>query len=182
MLIFLLDAGVLYAQPDDGEEVVFIREYREYGWKEYGTDAVKLPRPIQTVVDFYLVEYRLNANKLTINKLTASRSPTRTALFNAALSRAQRHATQKILSTANPDIIQQLCNGNTVVVDDGFHLNVTLNKPNVSKSFRWNGNYVNELAALLDVVNKASPEKYKFYESSQQEAFKQSLLRITGTP
>ncbi|GAB2859748.1 hypothetical protein GCM10027044_20020 [Hymenobacter ruber] len=106
----------------------------------------------------------------------------RTELFNTSLSRTQRQTKERILSTANPNVIQQQCSSNTATVDDGFHLDVTITKPNISKSFRWNGNYVNELAALLDVINEVSPEKYKFYESSQKEAFKQSLLRNTDTP
>ena len=181
-LIFLLFVGCVYAHQTAKEEIVFIREYREYGWKEYGADAVKLPRPIQTLVDFYLVEYRLDANHLTIAKLSASHPPVRTALFTALLSRAQRRATQKMLRTADLETIQQQCNANTITVDDGFHLDIMLTKPSDSKSFRWDGNYVSELVAFVDMVNNVSPRKYKFYESGKQEAFKQSLLHRADAP
>lgn len=106
LLIFLLNTGNAYVQQADKEEVIFIREYREYGWKEYDADGAKLLRPIQNLVGFYLVEYRLDTTRLTITQLSASRPPVRTELSNVLPSKAQRRAAQKVLSNANPDIIQ----------------------------------------------------------------------------
>lgn len=182
LLIFLFVVDCVHANQGSKEEIVFIRKYREYGWKEYGADGVRFPHPIQTLVDFYLVEYRLDATHLTLTKMSASRPPVRTVLLTVSLNRVQRRAAQKGLRTANPSLIQQQCNSNTVIIDDGFHLNVTLTKSDTSQSFSWDGNYVRELVEFLDVINEVSPEKYRFYKSGQQEAFKQSLLHATENP
>jgi hypothetical protein len=177
LLVFLFAVGYADASNLKKEEVIFIREYREYGWKEYDANAVRLPRPIQTLIDFYLVEYRLNATHLTITKISKSQPSIRTLIFTTSLSRTQQRAMQKIFSNINPNLIQHKCNSNTTIVDDGFHLDVTLTKSNETKSFIWNGNYVDELILFVDVINRISPEKYRFYELDKQDIFKQSLTR-----
>lgn len=182
LLTFLLVAGHTYAYQTRKEAVVFVREYREYGWKEYGSDSVKLAHPVQTLVDFYLVEYRLTSTHLTISKVSASHPAIHSVLVTAALNQAQRQAMQQVLRTTDPILIQQRCSGSPLVVDDGFRLDVTLTKLNTSKTFSWSGNYVRELVEFLNVVNELSPKKYRFYEPGQQEAFKQSLLRASDAP
>jgi hypothetical protein len=181
LLNLLLATICVYSYQTGKDEVIFVREYREYGWKEYDANAVKLSRPIQTLADFYLVEYRLDASHLTISKLSATNPPKRTMLFSSTLNRAQRQATQQALRTAVPALIQQQCNTSSIV-DDGFHLDVTLTKLGMRKSFRWNGNYVQELLAFVDVITEVSPKKYRFYEPNQKEAFKESLLHANDTP
>ena len=181
LLSFFLVKSAYAYQVSQGD-VVFIREYREYGWKKYGADGVKLLHPIQLLVDFYLVEYRLDATHLTITKMSAAHPSARTILATTSLSQTQRQAMQQGLRKANPSLIEQQCNSNPVIVDDGFHLAVTLTKSTASRTFNWNGNYVPELMAFLEVVNEASPKKYRFYELGQQEAFKQSLLHVTNAP
>ncbi|GAB3636465.1 hypothetical protein GCM10027422_20550 [Hymenobacter arcticus] len=155
------------------EEIIFIREYREYGWKEYGADSIKFPHPIQTLIGFYLVEYRLDATRLTITKMPTTPAVVPSILFTTILNRAQQQAMQQAMHTTIPDLIQQQCDA--VMVDDGFHLNVTLTKAGANRSFLWNVNYVYELLEFLDIINKISPEKYKFYRAQDKKIFRQRL-------
>lgn len=173
ILSFLFAVECSHAYNPSKEEVIFIREYRDYGWKEYGADSVKLPRPIQTLLGFYLVEYRLNATRLTISKLPTTPTVVPSILFTITLNRAQQQAMQQAMHTTVPALIQQQCNA--AMVDDGFHLDVTLIKAGANKSFRWNGNYVRELFEFLDIINEVSSEKYKFYQAKDKKVFRQHL-------
>jgi len=172
-LSFSLMLRPVSAYQKSPAEVLFTREYREYGMKEYGADGTRLARPLQVLTDFYLVEYRLTATHLTISKVSAAHPPTYTVLTTASLSRMQQQTVRQQLRDANPTLLQQQCR--TSLTDDGFYLDVTLSKQAASSRFGWHGNYIPQLVALLKVVNDASPEKYRFYKPNQQEAFINSL-------
>lgn len=173
LLIFLFTIGYAYAYRISGEEILFTREYREYGWKDHDANGRKFPHPIQTLVDFYSVEYRLNDTRLVIEKVMTGRKLVNTVLSVVQLSRVQRQTTKRLLHTTNFARVQEQCSH--IITDDGFHLDVTSVEHGVNKSFRWNGNNVPELMEFLDVINQASPEKYKFYKESDKNKFKVSL-------
>ena len=158
------------------DEVSFVREYREYGWRYLDADSTKR---LQIILDTYLVEYKINQSKIFIRKRNYGHDKTQQVLFAQTLSKADGRSIARYLSTIQPAQIAQRCK--KFPRDDGFHLYITFTKGN-NTSFNWNGSYEPKLLGMLDIVNKIAPQKYKFYELGQQEKFKKSLLNVNEIP
>ncbi len=161
------------------DKVVFVREYREYGWRYYGADSVKLSKPLHILLGNYLVDYELDASKIVIHKRVYGRNEVQKVIFTQALSKADGLLVTHYLSASQPAQIAQRCEEHPR--DDGFHLAVTLVKAGRSTKFDWSGSHEPNLLDLLSVVNKLAPQKYIFYEPGQQESFKRSLQYSNDT-
>ena len=180
ILVFTACSARAFLTGKAKDEVIFVREYRDYGWRYYGSDSVKLAKPLQILLGVYLVEYKLNASSLLIRKRTHGSSGAQAVLFTQVLGKVDSRLASQRLAATQPAQLVQRCQAHPQ--DDGFHLNVTLTKGGSSTSFRWNGSYEADLVDLLALVNKLAPEKYKFYKPGQQEAFNQSLLHAADAP
>jgi hypothetical protein len=176
----LLIAWSTQAFMPSRDKVVFVREYREYGWRYYGADSVKLVRPLQVLTGLYKIYYEIDASKIIIRKRAYGRNEVQKILVNQVFSKADSRLVTQYLSASQPAQIAQRCEEHPR--DDGFHLDVTLVKAGKSTKFDWSGSHEPILLDLLTIVNKLAPQKYKFYELGQQERFKKSLLFISDNP
>ncbi|WP_277225255.1 hypothetical protein [Hymenobacter sp. YC55] len=154
-------------------EVKFILSHREYGWREYGSDSVKLSRPMQYLIDVYRATYVLNGHELVLYKTAYKSGATPIRISSNPISPQQARVFRQVLRRSNLDSL--VLRSNNVAADDGFQVEVALAKDGKTTELFWNNNYVPELVALLSIVNTVSPESLKIYPVAKEADFIQSL-------